>query len=178
MLSPHRCRCAGCILLSHRAASEDLLGNDGIVRGLLRHLYSDSVGMLLKFLLGLPCVPGARVDHEPVVALRDVVGGASPLLCAAVRELLRADDAAQDVCGLLCALCDHLPSQPDALELSAAFMHVVVPLLPTLLADVAHPPAAAHAMPAEVHGASAAATLQFLSSCLQMEQRCEALRQE
>eukprot|EP00966_Prymnesium_polylepis_P277029 6400368-Prymnesium_polylepis.1 len=132
--------------------------------------------MLLKFLLGLPCVPGARVDHEPVVPLRAVVSGSGPLLAAAVRELLRPDDAAHDVSGLLCALCEHVPSQPDALECADGIVRVVLPLLPSLLALAVRP--AGSREEAAVHGANAAATLQFLTACLQMEQRCEALRQE
>ena len=139
------------------------------MRGLLRHLYSDSICMLLKFLLGLPCVPGAqRVAQSPVLPLRTVISGSGLLITAGIRELLDPSSSAQDVTALLCAVCDHLPTQPDARELSAALTRSLAPQLPKLLAVVLHPPAAPRAM----------AVLQLLTACLQMEQRCEALARE
>ena len=179
------CRCAGCVLLTHRAAAADLHGDSGLLRALLCHLYSDSVCMLVRCLLGLPCVVGGKPSGPAVVPFSVALGGDDcALVRGALRVLLRSEECAPEVCALVVSICEALPEQPDALELAADFSRAIRPYVPSLLAAVvgeAHAPSRAHASGTFLRPASPAnvgAVAQLLGAALQMEQRCATIAAE
>jgi hypothetical protein len=181
------CRVAGALLLRAPDAASSLLSQRAVTAllpRLMRHVYADSVCVLLKCLLGLPIaapLPGADADAHPAppppkLSLKAAISGDHALLEPCVSALLGGGDGASNAADLLCTICAALPDRPDALELRAAFVPAFVPLLSQIY-DAALAPDPSAGLPSVASEARLGA-LRVAAAALKLEQRCVALSAE
>ena len=157
---------------------------------LLRHVYSDSVCVLIKCLLGLPLgspMPGGADSpvSSPVgglhagapaaggagaVSMLTALSGEHSVLTPCVDLVLEGGEGAANAAELPCTLCATLPDRADALELRAAFVHSFTPLLARVYEAALGP----DAIPAEAR----IGALKVAAAALNLEHRCTALMAE
>ena len=143
------CRVAGSLLLRDGARGNPHHPSTAaavapLLPKLLRHVYSDSVCLLIKCLLGLPMGSSSReVEGEPgngamnsaagPMPMRSAISGEHSILPPCVEVVLAGGQGAANAAGLLCTLCNCLHERPDAHELLTVFVPAFTPLLVRML---------------------------------------------
>ena len=199
------CRVAGSLLLRDSGAisggsppnSPTASAVAPLLPKLLRHMYSDSVCLLVKCLLGLPIAAdlhGSAAEAEPgcgalhgVAAggfsMRTALSGEHSVLPACVELVLEGGECAANAAELLCTICRTLPDRPDALELRSVFVPSFMPLIAEIF-DACLAPREADAAdsgcpaPPPLNSAARIGALKVAAAALVLEQRCAALTTE
>lgn len=143
------CRVAGSLLLRDGAPGNPhhpttVAAIAPLLPKLLRHVYSDSVCLLIKCLLGLPMGALSREAESNsssgganapggTMSMRSAIAGEHSILPPCVETVLCGGKGAANAAELLCTLCHCLPDRPDALELRAVFVPTILPMLTRLL---------------------------------------------